>query len=144
MKRIIVVLGMILPVAVNAANMCIKDDAVMIVLDPQVAGTALSNNSKGKTWSTRFSYGIISGIGGCYSNVGSTQGVVASDQVNITPYTTQGGYCYCKMLKPVESAWVYSGYTDGSNCANNCASRCSSYAASGVALRGGLFGNIVQ
>ena len=140
-----VVLGMILPVAVNAANMCIKDDAVMIVLDPQVAGTALSNNRTGKTWSTRFSYGVISGIGGCYSNVGATQGVVASDQVNITPYSS-GKYCYCKMLKPMESAWVFSGYIGGGdiNCDIDCASTCSSRAASAVALRAGLFGNIVQ
>ena len=143
MKRIMVVLGMILPVVANAANMCIKDDAVMIVLDPQVAGTALSNNQTGKTWSTRFSYGIISGVGGCYSNLGDTQGVVASDQVNITPYSS-GSYCYCKMLKPMESAWVYSGYSFQGRCPSDCASQCSSRTASSVEVRSGLFGNIVQ
>ena len=142
MKRIMVVLGMILPVVANAANMCIKDDAVMIVLDPQVAGTALSNNQTGKTWSTQFSYGIISGIGGCYSDVGSTQGVVASDQVNITPYSS-GSYCYCKMLKPMESAWVLSG-ANIVQCDRNCASNCSSKTASNTEMRAGLFGNIVQ
>ena len=146
MKRIIIVLGMILPVVANAANMCIKDDAVMIVLDPQVAGTALSNNEEGKTWSTRFSYGIISGIGGCH-NVGTgttlVVGGVASDQVNITSYSS-GRYCYCKMLKPMESAWVYSGLNNIYSCYQDCASRCSETIASSVDLRAGLFGNIVQ
>ena len=143
MKKILSLFAMIfLPCVSHAANMCIKNDAVMVVLDPQVGGTALANNNTGKTWSTKFSYGVISGIGGCYNNVGSTQGGVASDQTNITPYTG-GTYCYCKMLRPIESPWVYSGSSySGSNCATNCASYCSSSAASAVALRAGLFGNI--
>lgn len=141
MKKILSLFVMIfLPCVSHAANMCIKNDAVMVVLDPQIGGTALANNATGKTWSTKFSYGVISGIGGCYSNVGSTQGVVASDQTNITAYSA-GNYCYCKMLKPVVSPWVYSGHNH-SYCATNCASYCSSNAASAVALRAGLFGNI--
>jgi len=133
---------MIMPVMAHAANMCIKNDAVMVVLDPQVGGSSNGYSNTGKTWSTKFSYGIISGIGGCYSNVGATQGGVASDQ-NITPYTT-GTHCYCKMLKPAESAWVYSGYSDNSYCAYNCANYCASYAASAVAvaLRVGLFSTV--
>ena len=125
----------------NATDMCIKDDALMVVLDPQINGTALSNNATGKTWSTKFPYGIISGIGGCYNNVGSTQGGVASDQTNISAYST-GAYCYCKMLRPIESAWVYSGSSNNDSiCAAYCASYCASSAASAVALRRGLFGS---
>ena len=143
MKKILSLFVMIfLPCVSHAANMCIKNDAVMVVLDSQVNGKALAYNNTGKTWSTKFSYGVISGIGGCYSDVGLTQGVVASDQTNITPYTG-GLYCYCKMLRPIESPWVFSGNLDNLNyCAINCASYCSSYAASAVALRAGLFGNI--
>ena len=138
----------ILPCVANAANMCVKDDAMVIVLDPQIGGTALSSDASTKTWSTKFSYGVISGIGGCYNNVGSPQGVVASDQTNITPDST-GYYCYCKMLRPIESPWVYGGLTSisvytPSLCASSCASSCSSYAASVVALRAGLFNNPVQ
>ena len=124
-----------------AANMCVKDDAVMVVLDPQIGGTALSNNATGKTWSTKFSYGVVSGIGGCYSAVGTTQGQVATNQVDITPYSS-GTYCYCKMLRPISSPWVYSGYNGNLNyCASLCASYCSSYVGTVVAVRLGLFGN---
>ncbi len=145
MKKILSLFVMIfLPCVSHAANMCIKNDAVMVVLDPQVNGTALANDVTGKTWSTKFSYGVISGIGACSTNVASSQGGVASDQTNMTPYTG-GTYCYCKMLRPIESPWVFSGYYSGSNygyCANGCASECSVRAASAVALRRGLFGNI--
>ena len=144
MRKIVIALITLLPIVAYGDNMCVKDGSVLVVLDPQINGTALSNNQTGKTWSTRFSYGIISGIGGCYNDVGSTQGVVASDQANITPYTT-GSYCYCKMLKPVESAWVYnvSFYSVG-YCASGCASSCSSNTASAVVVRAGLFGNIAE
>lgn len=133
---------MIVPVVAHAANMCIKNDAVMIVLDPHVSGSLNGYDNTGQTWSTKFSYGIISGIGGCYSNLGATQGGVASDQ-NISPYTT-GTHCYCKMLKPAESAWVYSGnYLAGSyQCPTNCSKYCATNAASAFALRVGLFSTV--
>ena len=146
MKKIVITLITLLPIVAYGDNMCVKDGSILVVLDPQIAGTALSNNQEGKTWSTQFSYGVVSGIGGCYNDVGSTTGGVASDQVNITPYTT-GSYCYCKMLKPVESAWVYSGLSNyyTSRCADNCASTCSSSTAgAAVALRAGMFGNIAE
>ena len=123
------------------ANMCIRDDAVMVVLDPVISGAALASDATGKTWSTKFSYGVISGIAACYTNVGATQGMVASNQTMTVSST--GSYCYCKMLRPVESPWVFSGSNDGSNyCATRCASYCASNAGSAVALRVGLFGNI--
>ena len=143
MNKIIVLFLTLAPIVCYAADtMCVKPTTTVVVLDPNINGTALASNATGKTWSTKFSYGVISGVGGCYDDVGSTQGVVASDQTNITPYTT-GAYCYCKMLRPIESPWVYSGYSSfNSDCASYCAFYCSSKAASAVALRAGLFGNI--
>ncbi len=143
MKKIIILIATFLPILAHGENMCVKNGSVMVVLDPQINGTALSYNNTGKTWSTKFSYGVISGIGGCYNNVGSTLGAVASDQTNITPYST-GAYCYCKMLRPIESPWVFSYSRDNGDCAERCASKCSSYAASAVAVRAGLFGNVIE
>ena len=144
MNKIIVLFLTLAPIVCYAADtMCVKPTTTVVVLDPNINGTALASNATGKTWSTKFSYGIISGVGGCYNNVGAVQGGVASDQTNITPYTG-GTHCYCKMLRPIESPWVFSGYSDSPsyNCTPNCASRCSSLAASAVALRAGLFRNI--
>ena len=142
MKKIIILLVAFLPILAYGENMCVKNGSVMVVLDPQIGGTALANNATGKTWSTRFSYGVISGIGGCFSDVGSVLGAIASDQ-NITPYTV-GGRCYCKMLRPIESAWVYGGGDTTFSCSARCAADCSSGTASNVALRAGLFGNVIE
>jgi len=146
MKKIIILIATFLPILAHGENMCVKNGSVMVVLDPQINGTALANNATGQTWSTKFSYGVISGIGGCYTNVGAVTGVVASDQTNITPYST-GNVCYCKMLRPIESPWVCSDeepYNSTVKCAGNCASYCSSRAASVVAVRVGMFGNVVE
>ncbi len=141
MNKIIVLFLTLAPIVCYAADtMCVKPTTTVVVLDPSIRGTALANNATGKTWSTQFPYGIISGIGGCYSNVGTTQGEVASDQTNITPYST-GTHCYCKMLRPIESPWVFSVSND--NCATHCPLYCSSNAATMVAVRRGLFGNII-
>jgi len=137
MNKIIVLFLTLAPIVCYAADtMCVKPTTTVVVLDPNINGTALANNNTGKTWSTQFPYGIISGVGGCYTNGNA----VVSDQTNITPYSS-GLHCYCKMLRPIESLWVYAGYSNG--CPSVCASMCSSNAASAVALRNGLFGKVI-
>ena len=126
------------------ANMCIKDDAVMVILDPVVAGSSLSSNATGKTWSTSFNYGVISGIGGCGAAPSPVSaGTPAPDQSVLSP-TSTGTYCYCKMLRPIPSQWVYVGYRSNSdaNCASNCASLCASRVGSMDAVRQGMFSSV--
>jgi hypothetical protein len=48
------------------------------------------------------------------------------------------------MLRPIESPWVHSGNVGSYGCQSECASACSSNAASGVALRAGMFGNVIE
>ena len=123
------------------ANMCVQDDATMIVLDPIITGTSNGSNGTGKTWSTKFSYGIISGIAACADDC-ATKGCVATNQ-NMSVYSA-GFLCYCKMLRPALSRWVYSGTRSSthSNCASGCASYCASNVASEVAVRRGLYRSV--
>ena len=126
------------------ANMCIKDDVVMVILDPVVNGSSLSSNATGKTWSTSFNYGVISGIGGCGTAPSPVSaGVLAPNQSAISP-TSTGTYCYCKMLRPIPSQWVFSGgiSANANTCASSCASNCASYVGSKDALRRGLFSSV--
>ena len=139
--------GLIITTGAFAADLCIKNDAMVVAMNPFYAGTANGYDSVSKTWSTRFSYGTISGIAACATDC-TTTGCVATNQ-NMNMYST-GASCYCKMLRPVESRWVFSGistyYYGPSNdgCTPNCASNCASNAASASALRRGLFGNVIE
>ena len=133
----------ILPCVANAANMCVKDDAMVIVLDPQIGGTALSSDASTKTWTAKFPYGVVSGIAGCFDDAGSTLGMVASDQTNINT-SSVGAYCYCKMLRPFVSPWIFASCTRKDMCAGGCAGYCLKNLSSAVEFRAGLFNNPVQ
>lgn len=151
-KRVfsVLILGTLIVVCdANSANMCIKDDVVAVVLDPLINGSSSSYVADTKSWSVSFSYGTISGIGGCYSNAcGSlSAGCVATNQ-NISQYTS-GQYCYCKTLRPVPSKWAYSGSgwsasSGPAQCNSNCASTCANSARSSNVVRRGMFGSIGQ
>ena len=137
-KLCFILFGLIITTGAFAADLCVKNDAMVVALNPMYNGTANGSDSVNKTWSTRFSYGIISGIAACATDC-TTQGCVATNQ-NMTVYSG-GNYCYCKMLRPAPSRLVYSGNV-GSTCARDCASNCASNPASALALRRGLYGSI--
>ncbi|MBP5485778.1 MAG: hypothetical protein J6Y07_03675 [Alphaproteobacteria bacterium] len=146
MKRIIILLFMILPIIAYGENMCVKDGSIMVVLDPQISGTGLSSDATNNTWSTQFSYGIVSGISicsyACGQNTSSAPGVVPTSQ-DCLMNQTQKTYCFCKMLHPVESIWIGNGYP-GNSCSSGCAQKCSNNLGSNLGLRTAIFGNLVE
>ena len=84
----------------------------------------------------------ISGISQCSSTSGSSVGQKA------TALKISGGtddkYCWCKMVSPAVSSWVFTHGANGSasSCANNCAHRCAYYAASNASFRSALFSGL--
>lgn len=134
-----------------AANMCVKNDTVFVVLDPIIAATSTSYDNAEHTWSATFSYGTISGIAGCggYSAMGGTNAVnVKTPNQNapsISATTTNYYICACKMLLPVESYWInvyYSGSGTTAACSTLCAGTCRNKLSDST-VRGLLFGNVI-
>ena len=141
-KLCFILFGLIITTGAFAADLCVRNDAMVVAMDPLFNGTVASYDNTTKVWSTRFSYGTISGIGACADDCRPTQGCVATNQ-NMNVYSV-GNACYCKMLRPAPSRWVFSGvgYNGPTQCATDCASRCASNVASSVPLRRGLFRSI--
>ena len=145
MKYIFITFLCMLPFVANGADtMCVKPTTTVVVLDPSIDGTELSSNVTGKTWSTQFSYGVISGIGGCTEDAGGCNkvGCASTQQENITVYST-GSRCFCKMLRPIESKWIYRSYPGANNCPGKCASLCATAAGNEPLLRTGFITNII-
>ena len=83
----------------------------------------------------------ISGISQCSSTSGSSVGQKA------TALKISGGtddkYCWCKMVSPAVSSWVFrNAYVSASNCANGCAYACAGSAAHGASFRSALFSGL--
>lgn len=137
------------PVCANAANMCVKNDTLLVVLDPNITPTSTSYDNDARTWSATFSFGTISGLAGCgtYSALGNKSDIVSTNQsaVSLSDMLTSYYSCACKMLLPVESLWINglyqaSGTTAG--CSTLCAGKCRD-ALSRPAFRRLLFGNVI-
>lgn len=83
----------------------------------------------------------ISGISQCSSTSGSSAGQKA------TALKISGGtddrYCWCKMVSPAVSSWVFShARGSASLCASNCASNCAAIAANLASFRSALFSGL--
>ena len=83
----------------------------------------------------------ISGISQCSSTSGSSVGQKA------TALKISGGtddkYCWCKMVSPAVSSWVFSGvYGSASACAYDCAGSCAFDAAGNASFRSALFSGL--
>ena len=99
------------------------------------------------TCTTRGTSVTVNGIGVCAGQVGNTSTPLDSLTISTCFSTGQcpaeeAVNCWCRMLSPALSQWVYSGlsYRLESECVNQCASTCYQYLIDKQALRNTLFG----
>ena len=109
-----------------------------------------SGNKSGK-WGVVFPYGEVSGISVCSEQSGTYANAATDAQSTIldNEYTQQagvggnaGGYCWCKMENPDNSAarWVFLDSYSVSKCANVCADDCADDVQLRADFRGTVFG----
>ena len=143
MKKICAILMIMAVVPSFATTMCTLSDTRAVVLDPSVAPSTYSNNAADMTWNATFPYGKVYGMAACVST-GGTQ-YQPTTTVEIAGGETSGRYCWCKLIHPVASRWVFNNHTgSASNCAGNCASSCGNYVRHYSSMRVGLFGSVSQ
>ena len=83
----------------------------------------------------------ISGISQCSSTSGSSNGQKAT--VLEISGGTDDKYCWCKMVSPAVSSWVFTTPTDSAfPCVHNCASSCAYRAALNASFRSALFSGL--
>ena len=83
----------------------------------------------------------ISGISQCSSTSGSSNGQKAT--VLEISGGTDDKHCWCKMVSPAVSSWVFSrSRPSADDCASNCADFCAHFAAYYSAFQSGLFSGL--
>ena len=71
----------------------------------------------------------VHGIGFCSSQRGASIGAT-TDNLETSISTDENRYCWCRMISPAVSRWVYSEYFyANSDCVDLCAYSCSQYAS---------------
>ena len=84
----------------------------------------------------------IQGVAFCGSQNGGSNGAT-TDAVTTSSTSDDNKYCWCKMVSPAVSRWVFS-YSGGSayTCALNCAAYCARSARNIASFRSALFSNL--
>lgn len=140
-KLCFVLFGVIITTTATAANLCVRNDTMVVAMNPMVGGNSYSSTPKaaGGEWTVVFSYGTIRGISGCTSSASGGIGSIAPATIADTISIKSGsGACYCQMLSPTKSQWVYTGYNQSSGC-ESCPGRCGEYVKGNITMRSGLF-----
>ena len=136
MKKHLIIAGIICAASIPpayAVTKCVK-------LTPSTTCTTFSGN--GSNWSVTCGGIEIQGVAFCGSQKGGSKGET-SETVTTSSTSDDNKYCWCKMVSPAVSPWVFR-YSDTSvgYCAVNCAGLCGQYARSSSAFRSGLFSGL--
>lgn len=152
MRKIALILLLTITIPTHATTMCAANDTVAVVLDPSISMSVVyADNTNGK-WAMQSSVGTFYGVSTCL-NKGLQPGeyqahlrdIYNSETKYVTGIERYGRACWCKLVHPVSSLWVYN-YTFGSvyNCSTMCAGHCVDYIRSNILLRRGLFGSVAN
>lgn len=147
MKKILMICIILLAsLRAHATTMCVANNSLAIVLDPQVDGTSYSYNADLYEWYAVFPYGTVAGIATCVgTSGGAPTDTLIDDETGdfVTGGERTGNYCWCRMTHPVKSRWVYR-YTASAvdNCGSTCANSCGFNVRNDVSFRRPMFGSV--
>ncbi len=143
MKRsIFILLGMgILTGGAHAVQKCVALDASTTTC----TSTPVNGNADwSATCTTNGTSVPIKGIAMC-SNQKADAAYGTSDAITTVSSTsdTTNVNCWCKMVEPAVSSWVFFGaYSSAGLCARGCSAGCASYAQADSAFRSALFSSL--
>ena len=138
MKKHLIIVGIICAASIPpayAVTKCVK-------LTPSTTCTSYSGAVGQSNWSMTCGGIEIQGVAFCGSQNGGSIGT-KSETVTTSSTSDNNKYCWCKMVSPAVSSWVfyYSG-TSAGNCGRNCAGNCVSAARDFSAFRSALFSGL--
>ena len=138
MKKHLIIAGIICAVTIPpaaAVTKCVKLTSSATCINP-------SAELRQSNWSATCGGIEIQGIGLCGSKNGLGPGI-PSGSVTTSSTPDDNIYCWCKMVSPAVSHWVfYDADTPASNCASICARYCAYDALRSSVFRTALFSGL--
>ena len=136
MKKHLIIAGIICAVTIPpaaAVTKCVKLTSSTTCINP-------SAELRQSNWSATCGGIEIQGVALCGSQNGGSPGKT-SETVKISSISDNNTHCWCKMVSPAVSSWVYRNMSSN-NCAYGCASSCAGYVQGLSAFRSGLFSGL--
>ena len=136
MKKHLIIAGIICVASIPSAYAVTK----CVKLTSSTTCTTFSGN--GSNWSATCGGIEIQGVAFCGSRKGGSMGAT-TESVTISSTSDNNKYCWCKMVSPAVSPWVFgTPLTSAGLCADNCADQCAFRARYSTAFRSGLFSGL--
>ncbi len=117
--------GLIITTGAFAADLCVKNDAMVVAFNKDVAPSSVwrSADDMPQQWSATYSYGTLSGICAWHSLVTpalreAPEEIEPELEAAFEKPELRVGSCYCKVLRPTNSRWVSFG--NGNNYRVSC------------------------
>ena len=123
MKKIIFALCSILVLTSSyGVTLCKKNNTAIAVLNKTVGGSVTS--ASGHAWAVAMTDGNnVRGKSLCTAQPGTG---FAEVNTAVADTADTGTYCYCKMMGPATTYWVYiDEYADATACENGCVTMCA-------------------
>ena len=135
MKKHLIIAGIICAASIPpayAVTKCVK-------LTPST--TCPTSSGNGSNWSATCGGIEIQGVAFCGSQDGGSTGT-KSGTVTTSSTSDNNKYCWCKMVSPAVSSWVFGRSTSsGGLCTSSCSYSCANL-VKGSAFRSGLFSGL--
>ena len=138
MKKHLLIAGLICVATIPptfAVTKCVK-------LNSSTTCTSRSGAFGQSNWSATCGGVSIQGVAFCGSQNGGSAGAT-TDAVTTSSTSDNNKYCWCKMVSPAVSSWVFNVSAESADaCAYLCAYNCAGRAQSDASFRSGLFGSL--
>ena len=136
MKKHLIIAGIICVASIPSAY------AVTKCVKLTSSTTCTSPSGNGSNWSVTCGGIEIQGVAFCGSQDGGSTGT-KSETVTTSSNRDDNKNCWCKMVSPAVSSWVFSySYPYAGTCATSCAGYCASRAQLASVFRSGLFSGL--
>ena len=136
MKKHLIIAGIICAASIPpayAVTKCVKLTS---------STTCTTSSGNGSNWSATCGGIAIQGVAFCGSQKGGAMGT-KSENVTTSSTSDDNKYCWCKMVSPAVSSWVFNTTNSSAgSCANYCASHCASNAQYRSDFRSALFSGL--
>ena len=138
MKKHLIIAGIICAASIPPA----ADVTKCVALNSSTTCTSYSGAVGQSNWSMTCGGIEIQGVAFCGSQNGGSIGT-KSETVTTSSTSDNNKYCWCKMVSPAVSSWVF-GYSVAAAgfCVYNCASVCAARARNDFDFRSGLFSGL--
>lgn len=152
MNRFVVLFAILFPIVSMATDMCARDDTMIIVFDPKIAGhrAGLVDFDTWR-WVAEFSYGAVYGHGACVSEYEfeNKKSEIKPASRGVDENGNERTICVCRMEYPLQSEWIKATVNSSAeNCVTSCASTnrsCGHYMyASDQGFRQAVFDSFVK